>query len=416
VLESPFSPLEKRSNWSRLLRIDPKSDSLIEPYRGPAPPFDIRETLKATVPRFASGFHPTPAPPTVACENGIKLADDEGRAELTEGKLNSFACIRNTINIWFEPKCPWTKGVILFYPPFEAKNLSLNPLQPSIYRSFIPEDTPDDLNRAEFDLRTSHMESFLYCLQLNEYYRRNPNDQNSRTIQLPFSPSFGFSLLEDLWRIIISEWLVFDTYAERSLNNIEKWFEMYGEDLPQYDLHRLSSQLMKIQRRITKYSGLVADQVESYPENSREQEDPYHISPKKDLERITSLFKQKQTRISHAINVAGSLMNTHQTKLAESRNAFLFVLTIVTSILLPFGTVAAIMAIPKDSGLAPSLPGFWKFWASSVPLLAALVVCYLVWRWFMKPFRTKVLRNKKLSNIKKHQWSLREEERGEKEV
>jgi hypothetical protein len=293
------------------------------------------------------------------------------------------------------------------YPPFEAADNDLQNLKLSIYRSFIPQDIPVGLDRNEFDSRKSHMDSFLFCLRLNDLLSKErkpkgtqPTEKDLHVTSQPSSapsPPSAMSLVGDLWRIVASEWLVFDLYAERSLNNIEKWFELYGEDLPQFDLHRLLSQLMKIQRRVTKYCTLVSEQIEACPIHWKDHSDSFHPSPMQDFERIEKLFKHKQKRIGQAIQVAMSLLSTHETKLAESRNAILFILTIVTSILLPFSTVAAIMPIPRDSGLGPSRSGFWKFWVWACVLLALFAICWVAWMLYQKW---------KLSNSKRRQPGL----------
>ncbi|KAF2648034.1 hypothetical protein K491DRAFT_763330 [Lophiostoma macrostomum CBS 122681] len=372
-----------------LLRTDSPHDSIIQARRGPAPPPDIEEIETATVRRLASGFDPTPTPSRHSM--GDSIVDTTACK-----KINPFACVRNTITIWFDKfhgSPGWTKGVILMYPPFEAADERLRHLSTSIYRSFIPRDIPTGLDRNDFDCRRSHMDSFLFCLRLNDKLLKG-HETAIDPKYAPSSPS-ALSLIGDLWRIVASEWLVFDTYAERSLNNIEKWFELYGEDLPQYDLHRLLSQLMKIQRRMTKYCTLVSEQVEACPIHHS---NTFHPSPMQDFERIQKLFEHKLTRIDHAIQVAMSLMSAHEAKLAESRNAFLFVLTIVTSILLPFSTVAAIMAIPMDSGLGPHRPGFWKFWVSACALFAFFAVFCIVWKFGVEPLWVMSHRKRKVSN------------------
>ena len=58
------------------------------------------------------------------------------------------------------------------------------------------------------DNRKSYKDSFTKCLKKNLHIRASG-------IPKPFV------LLDDLCRIIASEWLVFNTYIERELNNIE---------------------------------------------------------------------------------------------------------------------------------------------------------------------------------------------------
>lgn len=67
-----------------------------------------------------------------------------------------------------------------------------------------------------------------------------------------------------------------------------------------------------------------------------------------------------------------------QNKLSEARNSSLAFLTGVTTVLLPFTTIAAYMAIPSESGLGPGSEEQWKYWISSGLLAAVLIFSFLI--------------------------------------
>jgi Mg2+ and Co2+ transporter CorA len=67
-----------------------------------------------------------------------------------------------------------------------------------------------------------------------------------------------------------------------------------------------------------------------------------------------------------------------QNKLSEARNSSLAFLTRITTVFLPFTTIAAYMAIPHESGLGPESKGQWKYWISSGLLAAVLIFTFLI--------------------------------------
>jgi Mg2+ and Co2+ transporter CorA len=73
-----------------------------------------------------------------------------------------------------------------------------------------------------------------------------------------------------------------------------------------------------------------------------------------------------------------------QNKLSEARNSSLAFLTGITTVLLPFTTIAAYMAIPQESGLGPGSKGQWKYWISSGLLPAVLIFTFLIDQWWQK--------------------------------
>lgn len=236
------------------------------------------------------------------------------------------------------------------------------------------------------------MESFIKCLLKNEHI------QGVEEIPRPFV------ILEDLCRIIASEWIVFNTYVERELNNIERWFEDEGETCER--LHEFLTQLMKIRRRVTKYDTLVSDQLQLCPEHGKRCGLQDHAassmpSPLMAFHHVQSHFAYNKARISQAIKVATSLMAVNlnklislqnsevvlqnkalsrQNELSQARNASLAFLTGVTSFILPFTAIASIMTIPAEKELGPRSQDFWIFWiAACVTAFALLLTFRVVW-------------------------------------
>lgn len=129
------------------------------------------------------------------------------------------------------------------------------------------------------------------------------------------------------------------------------------------------------------------------------------------------ILTHNKTRISQAIKMVTSLMAVHlnklvanqsgvlvaqnklmvvqnkevvkqsktmikQNKTSEARNSSLAFLTGVTTLLLPFTTIAAYMAIPPDSGLGPGSKDQWIYWISAGLLATFLVFAFLIdFRW-----------------------------------
>ncbi|KUJ17422.1 uncharacterized protein LY89DRAFT_684469 [Mollisia scopiformis] len=355
----------------------------------------------ASVPRVAGGFTPFPPPNTDP--------DDD-----CETKMNPVAFVRNSVTIWFDQEGEkWRRGIVLFDPAFAAKDDRLNKKENSKYRSFIRRRPPlEGYSKDDIDQRSSYKESFQKCLQHNKQVRE--------AVGVPRP----FVLLEDLCRIIASEWLVFNTYIERELNNIESWFEELGENCNEKQLHDLLLQLMRARRRVTKYDTLVSDQLDLCPAHWKHDSAQIRAScpvsgasatsfssPLHDFHQVSSHLTHNKTRISQSIKMVTSLMAVRlnnlvaqqnkviasqsstlvkqnrnltkqtetmarQNRLAEARNSSLAFLTGVTSFLLPFTTIAAFMAIPTENGLGPGSERQWVYWVSSSLLASGLVLAF----------------------------------------
>jgi hypothetical protein len=265
------------------------------------------------------------------------------------------------------------------------------------------------------------MQSYLKCL-----------DQKFRIGEISHSVApEPFDLLQDLCRIIASEWMVLNTYVERELNNIELWFEDVGEKCSMDKLHHLLSRLMTARRRVTKYDSLVTDQIAVCP-HIWQYDTPYDHHglptvgcPRRkgpvpsgllDFMHVRDRFSRNKTRIIEAIQVVTSLMSVkeneavaeqskltaqlstvavlqrdlaitrtdlaeeqtqrarRQNHLSEKRNMTLNLLTWVTALMFPFTAVASIMAIPNAEAVGPKGKFVWIFWVSSSLLCFVLIL------------------------------------------
>jgi hypothetical protein len=289
--------------------------------------------------------------------------------------------------------------VILFDAPFKAKNICFANRNNSIYRSFMHRRDPPYISNDDFDDRKSYKDSFIKCLRHNEDIKKTKSTPRP------------FMILQDLCRIIASEWIVFNTYMERELNNIDRWFELEGEDCDKKLLHKMLSQLMMARRRLLKYDMLVANQLELCPlkwrhaarggSSSMMAMAAYHTEPPPgllDFFQVQEHFAHNKVRIAQAIKVITAFMTIHQSmelvqqtrlskeqnRLSEARNAKLTLLIGATGVFFPFTTVAVIMTIPNNQGgpdLGPGGKNFWKFWASSAPItVLLLLLVYLSWK------------------------------------
>jgi hypothetical protein len=109
-----------------------------------------------------------------------------------------------------------------------------------------------------------------------------------------------------------------------------------------------------------------------------------------DFEQVLDQMKHNERRITECVNIATLLMSIHEAGLAVEqrdismvRNASLTFLTGITAILLPFSTIAAIMAIPGDTGLQPGGKQYWIFWVSGTVAMIMGLFGYLVVRYGM---------------------------------
>jgi Mg2+ and Co2+ transporter CorA len=94
------------------------------------------------------------------------------------------------------------------------------------------------------------------------------------------------------------------------------------------------------------------------------------------VEQNKLLLNQNQEAVKQSETVI------RQNKLSKARNSSLAFLTGVTTVLLPFTTIATYMAIPVENGLGPRSKDQWIYWISSGLLATVLIFTFLIgYRW-----------------------------------
>jgi hypothetical protein len=142
-------------------------------------------------------------------------------------------------------------GIILLDPPFEESAKEWGQRQSSKYRSFISRPMPRQPERLEnIDSRESYKSSLVYCLKLNEIAKEK-------------GVPHQLVILQDLYRIIASEWVTVNTYVERDLNTIE-WRLENDRNLGLEDFEKFLGKLFILRRRVGKYKILVDEQLELF--------------------------------------------------------------------------------------------------------------------------------------------------------
>jgi hypothetical protein len=90
------------------------------------------------------------------------------------------------------------------------------------------------------------------------------------------------------------------------------------------------------------------------------------------VEQNKLLLNQNQEAVKQSETVI------RQNKLSKARNSSLAFLTGVTTVLLPFTTIATYMAIPVENGLGPRSKDQWIYWISSGLLATVLIFTFLI--------------------------------------
>lgn len=264
------------------------------------------------------------------------------------------------------------KGIILLDPPFEEskkteKENVFGQRQNSKYRSFISRPMPPQTEPKDMDYRETYRSSFVHCLKW------------SPTVQVAGIPH-PLVILQDLYRIIISEWIAVNTYFERDLNTIE-WRLEADENVTLETFESFLGKLFILRRRIGKYKSLVDEQLElcrnQMPQawgNSTTTTEA-SIAIQNDLEQVQQLISRNVNRISQSVDLITTIMSVREGKTSIDQNETLGFLTVVATVVLPFNAVAAILAIQTEYG--PGQMKFWIFW------VAAVAACLFIWLVFV---------------------------------
>jgi Mg2+ and Co2+ transporter CorA len=187
------------------------------------------------------------------------------------------------------------------------------------------------------------------------------------------------TVLEDLCRIIASEWIAVNTYIERYLNAIE-WRLETDKHLTLETFGGFLDRLFIIRRRIAKYKALVEEQVESCGTSmpaiwgsSKHDHDAAIAAAeiKKDLAQIQKLIESNSKRVTESVDLITAIMSVREGETSIDQTRGLGFLTVIATIFLPFNTVTAILSMQTDFQ-----PGKWRFW-----LLVAISagICLCIW-------------------------------------
>ena len=224
-----------------------------------------------------------------------------------------------------------------------------------------------EIRQKDTDSRETYRCSLVHCLEWN------PNVQ---VVGVPHP----LVILQDLYRIIASEWIAVNTYIERDLNTIE-WRLEADEELTLDIFESFLGKLFILRRRIGKYKTLVDEQLELCRNQLPRAWDSSAIVTKasiaiqKDLEQVQQLIGRNTGRLAQSVDLITSIMSVREGKTSIEQNKRLGFLTVVATVILPFNTVAAILAIQTEYG--PGQINFWVFW------VAAAAACSFIWLLFV---------------------------------
>ncbi len=284
-------------------------------------------------------------------------------------------------------------GIVFLDSPFIPVGINLD-VKPPEHRIFHgrPQpgvrytDTSHDEQRWKWHADRSHRRAFVDCL------RR----KNGETLLPPLALRYPIAVLQDLFRIMASEWVVLNTYLKRELMAID-WNLENMHDLAIEDLEAYLRALFVYRRRIMAYRNLTREQrdiLASYgraawlpdPEAAEDDEDdgavPRRIRNVKrelvaDLDYVIQFLDVNSERVEKNITLIASLQTLSESKEARMRNKAVALLTALGAVFLPFSTIATIMDINGDYG--PGQDRFWVFWVVSICVTAAVAVLYTLY-------------------------------------
>ncbi|KAF2685898.1 hypothetical protein K458DRAFT_387852 [Lentithecium fluviatile CBS 122367] len=184
--------------------------------------------------------------------NVERVAGGHNPVQLENRTVWPVAMTRHSVAAWFnkgESGSPgdWLKGVILLDQPFESTQKSLTRLN-SRYRPFSKIRSMHYESAQNTELRETYLTSLLHCFDANEELR-----------QEILSPA---AIFQDVYRIVVSEWIAVNTYLERDLNAID-WQLEENNKTPTLDvLEQILTRLFIMRRRNRKYKAFIGDQLQ----------------------------------------------------------------------------------------------------------------------------------------------------------
>ncbi|MCJ1245573.1 hypothetical protein MMC30_002777 [Trapelia coarctata] len=348
-----------------------------QPEDSNAPLMDLPDRIEpdlsvSSVERIAGGYNPIPR---------------DGK------RFHPVAMTRQCASAWFDGKGSqprWRKGIILLDPPFEAKE-NFGQRYSSKYKSFISRPMPPGAGEKDICVRNTYHSSLVHCLKWNPI------------LQVSAIPE-PLAILQDLCRIIASEWIAVNTYIERDLNTIE-WRLETDKRATLEVFESFLKKLFIMRRRINKYESLVSEQLQSCVSHSpiswllsspspgtspnsiasttpqasaALSSDQVSYAMENDLKQVQQLIHRNSDRIMQSIALITSLMSVRGGKTSITQNKTLGFLTALATLALPFNTIAAIVAIQTDYG--PTGNNFGMFWAWAGGAWVALLILFFIFR------------------------------------
>lgn len=262
-------------------------------------------------------------------------------------------------------------GIILLDPPFEESAKGFGHRMSSKYKSFVCRPLPPGIQNKDLDPRDTYQASFVHCLTFSE---------NVQSIGVPHP----LAILQDLYRIIASEWLTVNTYVERDLNTIAWQLETEKRLAPE-KLEMFLEELFILRRRIGRYQSLVDEQFEIYrgqmPQSwdcSSSKISDVFAAIQDDFEQVQKSIQRNVDRVSESVDLITSIISVRAGEMGLVQNETLRFLTLVATVALPFNLVAAILAMQTEYG--PGQRKFRIFWATSVATFVGIWVCFWLYK------------------------------------
>lgn len=238
------------------------------------------------------------------------------------------------------------KGIILTDPrfnPLQDIGVAQNPKLRSFSSSPIPFH-PFTVQESQSDLVT-----LVECIRNNALLKDK---------KIPSQ----FTILQDLFRLLASEWISVNKYLERDLNNIEIRFEDPKRVLTLKALESFQERLFIMRRRVRLYMDLIDEKLQicgPLKPSSWIAELEVLSSIQKDLGQAKSLMQQNSSRITDSVALITSLMAVLEGKQSMAQNRRVGFLTVLATLILPLNTLIAVLSMQTD--YAPGNPKFWNF-------------------------------------------------------
>lgn len=205
-----------------------------------------------------------------------------------------------------------------------------------------------------------------------------------------------FMVLQDLFRLITSEWLCVNMYIERDLNTIEWRVEDNKTPVSFQGFQLFLSSLFRLRRRINKYSTLVEEQLRickiqkpaswitsacmAMPSSSNTRTNDVFVGIQKDLTQVQEAIQKNRDRIAQSVGLIMSLISELEAKQSVAQNRRLAFLTLLATLLLPFNTIAAILDMDTEYGVGkPKFGTFFRISGGVVGLAILMLVLLYTW-------------------------------------